>query len=212
VFVKICGITRLEDGQSAVRYGASALGFICWPDSPRFITADRVRAIVDVLPRSVMAVGVFVNQTASHINTVARLAGLSAVQLHGDETPAIAADIALPVIKSLPIDAGQADVPSADGWPADVLLLADARDPVRRGGTGVTIDWTAAARLAARRRLLLAGGLTPGNVADAIARVQPFGVDVSSGIEASPGIKDHQKLAALFEAIQRLRPCRAEDE
>jgi phosphoribosylanthranilate isomerase len=212
LLVKICGITRLEDGQTAVRYGASALGFICWPGSPRFVTADRVRAIVAALPRSITTVGVFVNQEASHINAVAREAGLSAVQLHGDETPAFAADIALPVIKSLAIGACEADLPTADAWPNDVLLLADSRDPVRRGGTGVIVDWTAAAVLAARRRLLLAGGLTPDNVADAIAHVQPFGVDVSSGVEASPGIKDHDKLAALFAVIKRLRPCRAEDE
>ena len=105
-----------------------------------------------------------------------------------------AASISTPVIKALSIgDAG--------AWPAHTTLLLDACDPVKRGGTGQTIDWDAAARLAAARRILLAGGLTPDNVAEAIARVRPFGVDVSSGVEQAPGIKDHRRVRALFEAI-----------
>jgi phosphoribosylanthranilate isomerase len=212
MFVKICGITQTKDGEAAVALGASALGFICWPGSPRFVTADRVRAIVAALPPSLTTVGVFVNQPARHINAVARETGLNAVQLHGDETPAIAAEVALPVIKSVTLDSTDESAPSVDEWPDDVVLLADARDPVRRGGTGVTTDWSAAAALAARRRLLLAGGLNAENVAAAVARVRPYGIDVSSGVEQSPGVKDHEKLAALFAAIKRLRPCRAEDE
>jgi len=199
VFVKICGITRLEDAQGAVRNGAQALGFIFWPGSPRFVAPERVREIIGALGSPVTTVGVFVNETAERIHEVARIAGLDTVQLHGDETPAFAAAMTLPVIKSV----APGDEAAANGeWPREVLLLADARDPVRRGGTGRTIDWAAAATLASTRRLLLAGGLTPDNVADAMARVQPYGIDVSSGVERSPGVKDHDKLAALFAAVR----------
>ena len=194
MLVKVCGITRLEDAAAAVDAGAGAIGFVFWPDSPRFVDPYRARAIAATLPPFVTAVGLFVNQTLSHVNAVAALVRLGAVQLHGDETPAFAAGVAAPVIRALPVGAAAA-------WPDGTTLLLDAHDPVKRGGTGRTIDWTAAADLAARRRVLLAGGLTPDNVADAIARVRPFGIDVSSGVERAPGIKDHQRLRALFEAV-----------
>src|SRR5262249_52821729 len=137
----------------------------------------------------------FVNQPAAHIEAVASLVHLGAVQLHGDETFADAQAMRRPVVKALMVD------DAVDAWPARVTVLLDACDPARRGGTGRTIDWTAAAAIAARRKILLAGGITPANVADAIARVRPFGIDVSSGVERAPGIKDRGKLTALFEAL-----------
>jgi phosphoribosylanthranilate isomerase len=120
---------------------------------------------------------------------------VGAVQLHGDESPAFAASVTHPVMKAITIGADPAV------WPSRVRILLDAHDPVRRGGTGRPIDWAAAAGVAARREILLAGGLTPDNVAEAVARVRPFGIDVSSGVERAPGIKDHQRLRALFEAV-----------
>jgi phosphoribosylanthranilate isomerase len=194
MFVKICGITRLDDALAAVDAGASAIGFVFWPKSPRFIDPYRARAIAAALPAFVTPVGLFVNQPREFVSGVASLVRLGAVQLHGDETPEFAASMAAPVIRALPVD-------QASAWPAGATLLLDAHDPLQRGGTGRTIDWTAAAAIAARRRVLLAGGLTPGNVAAAIAQVQPFGIDVSSGVERAPGIKDHQRLKALFEAV-----------
>jgi phosphoribosylanthranilate isomerase len=196
VIVKICGITRLEDAEAAVAAGAGAIGFIFWPNSPRFIDPHRARKIAAALPPFVTPVGVFVNQPLDYVNGVASLVRLGAVQLHGDETPAFAARIAAPVIKAVTVDSVDAAV-----WPARVRLLLDVHDPIARGGTGRTVDWPAAADLAARREILLAGGLTPDNVADAVARVRPFGIDVSSGVERAPGIKDHQRLRALFEAV-----------
>jgi len=142
---------------------------------------------------------VFVDQPAEHVRGVAALVRLSSVQLHGTEAPAYAARLGRPVIKSL--SAPDGIVPDWGSWPSNVTLLLDAHDPVRHGGTGMVIDWHTAAALAARRRILLAGGLTPENVADAIACVRPFGVDVSSGVEDAPGIKNHERLAALFKAI-----------
>jgi phosphoribosylanthranilate isomerase len=201
MLVKICGITRLEDAEAAVDAGAGALGFVFWPGSPRFIDPYRARAIVQSLPPFVTAVGVFVNQPREHLAGVASLVHLGAVQMHGDETVADALAVRRPVIKALTLDvASQAE--RLNAWPARMTILLDVHDPVRRGGTGRTIDWTAAAAIASRRRIVLAGGLTPDNVADAVARVRPFGVDVSSGVESSPGRKDHGRLRALFEAVR----------
>ena len=198
MLVKICGITRAEDADAAVAAGAGAIGFVFWPESPRFIDPYRARAITSRLPPFVTAVGVFVNQPVEHVSSVASLVRLGAVQLHGDEPPEYATRIAAPVIKAVPVGAG--DDPLA-AWPPAVMCLLDVHDPVTRGGTGRTIDWAAAARIAAARRILLAGGLTPDNVAEAVALVRPFGIDVSSGVEQAPGVKDHQRLRALFEAI-----------
>ncbi len=199
MLVKICGITRVDDALAAAAAGAGAIGFVFWPGSPRFIDPFRARKIVAALPPFITAVGVFVNQPLEYVNGVASLVRLGAVQLHGDETIAFASAITVPIIKAITLDAaGEA---RAAEWPVATTLLLDVHDPVKHGGTGRTIDWTAAAAVAARRTVLLAGGLTPDNVADAVARVRPFGIDVSSGVERTPGIKDHQRLRALFEAL-----------
>jgi phosphoribosylanthranilate isomerase len=196
MLVKICGITRPEDAEAAVAAGASAIGFVFWPKSPRHIDPHRARTIAAMLPPFVTPVGVFVDQPLDHVNDVAGLVRLGAVQLHGDETPEFAAGVSAPVIKA--VSPGRADVRA---WPLRVRLLLDVHDPVVRGGTGRTIDWTAAAAISAQREIVLAGGLTPDNVAGAIARVRPYGIDVSSGVERAPGIKDHGRLRALFEAV-----------
>ena len=213
MLVKICGITRLDDARAAVDAGARALGFVFWPGSPRFIDPYRARAIVTALPPFVTTVGVFADQELEYVSGVASLARLGAVQLHGRETPEYAAAIGRPVLKAIPIGDG-ADVHEnrpvdEAAWSPSTTLLLDVHDPVRYGGTGRTIDWTVAARIAARRPVLLAGGLTPDNVADAVARVRPFGIDVSSGVERAPGVKDHQRIRTLFEslyAIHHLTP------
>lgn len=203
MLVKICGITRIADARAAVDAGAGALGFVFWPKSPRFIDPYRARAIVASLPPFVVPVGVFVNQPAEYVKGVAALVRLGAVQLHGDEEVSYAAGIPYPVIKAMTIDQ------QVDAWPPATALLLDVHDPASRGGTGRTIDWDAAAPIAATRRTLLAGGLTPDNVAEAVARVRPFGIDVSSGVEVSPGIKDPARLRALFEAVNGHHPQRS---
>jgi phosphoribosylanthranilate isomerase len=194
-FVKICGITRAEDAQAAVECGANAVGFIFWPQSPRFVEPSRARDLVASLPREVMAVGVFVNQPADEVNRIAQQVDLGAVQLHGDEDADYIRVMSRPVIKAVALGGAM------PGWLDSVRILLDVHDPVKRGGTGRTIDWTLAADIARRRDVVLAGGLTPDNISDAISRVQPYGVDVSSGVEVRPGIKDHGRLKALFEAI-----------
>jgi phosphoribosylanthranilate isomerase len=198
MFVKICGITRLEDARAAIAHGAAAVGFVFWPGSPRAMTPGAVRTIVDALPAETMRVGVFVNQPAEDVNDAAYAANLTHVQLHGDETPLYATSITRPVIKATSLETGGA---AERGWPPETMWLVDAHDPGRRGGTGNRADWDAAAKFARTRRVLLAGGLTPENVAAAIARVNPFGIDVSSGVERRPGIKDPARIAALLEAV-----------
>lgn len=200
MFVKVCGITRLEDAAHAVGRGASAIGFVLWPRSPRYVTPQQVRAIVDQLPAGTQTIGVFVDEPVDGVRRAADIAGLSAVQLNDAALPADAGRIGVPVFKVVTLaDADQV----AAVWPEDVTLLLDAHDPVRRGGTGKTVDWDAAAAIARRRRLVLAGGLTPANVGEAIARVRPFGVDVASGVEASPGVKDAEKVTQFLASARR---------
>jgi len=206
--VKICGITSVGDAQAAVEAGASALGFVFWPKSPRFIEPREAREIVSRLPALVVPVGVFVNQPVAHVKGVAALVGLGAVQLHGDEDVLYTASLEYPLIKAVSLET-DVDADRIDIWPRRTTLLLDVHDPIRRGGTGRTIDWHAAASVAARHRTLLAGGLTPDNVVDAIEQVRPFGIDVSSGVERSPGVKDHARIRALFEALNGHYPSRS---
>jgi phosphoribosylanthranilate isomerase len=198
MFVKICGITRFEDAEAAIACGADAIGFVFWSHSPRCVDAPRAREIVRLLPSNVTPVGVFVNQAADEVNRIASEAGLGLVQLHGDEDGDYVRAIERPVMKAVALGAASAGFAE---WLDRVRILLDVHDPVKRGGTGRTIDWTIAAEVARRREILLAGGLTPANVSEAIAQVRPYGIDVSSGVEASPGIKDHGRLKALFEAV-----------
>jgi len=198
-FVKICGITRGEDAQAAVSAGANALGFVFWSKSPRRVDVDVARRIVSTLPPSILAVGVFVDQPVEEVNEIGSRVDLGAVQLHGAEDVSYARMMTRPVVKALAVGAGVPPVLTT--WPDAVTVLLDVHDPVKKGGTGKTIDWVAAAGIAEQRRVILAGGLTPENVRDAITRVRPWGIDVSSGVEREPGIKDHGRLKALFEAV-----------
>lgn len=191
MFAKICGITRLEDARHAVEHGATALGFIFWPESPRYVEPATVHAILDALPQPVVSVGVFVNAPLDALRATIAASGVTMAQLHGEETPDVAAGAGVPVFRALGLARFDEE---ARAWPSDTVWLLDAHDPVRRGGTGRRIDWPAAAAVARDRRVVLAGGLTPDNVAEAIATVRPIGVDVSSGVEASPGVKDPDRV------------------
>jgi len=201
--VKICGITRPEDAEIAAALGADAVGFVFWPRSPRFIDPGRARVIARALPPMVTAVGVFADQPPEEVGRVAAAVGLGAVQLHGQERISDYAELTCRVIKAVPMGPGRSP-DAALALPAHVTVLLDAHDPVRLGGTGTTIDWTVAATVARARRVILSGGLRPANVRDAIATVAPYAVDVSSGVEASPGRKDPERLRALFDAIRQV--------
>lgn len=197
--IKICGITRPDDARAAAAAGATAIGMIFWPDSPRAVASGAAREIVAALPAGVPGIGVFVNQSEDEINAAVFDARLFGVQLHGDEPLEIIGRIRRPVIRAMSI----AQAAAIDEVPSSVTVLLDASDPARRGGTGTTIDWNAAAGIARKRPIVLAGGLTPDNVAEAIAIVKPYAVDVSSGVESRPGIKDHAKIHAFMEAVRR---------
>jgi phosphoribosylanthranilate isomerase len=197
--VKICGIRRMEDALRAAELGAWGVGFVFWPGSPRFIDPYRAKKICAELPPWVVPVGVFVDQPEEYVSAVASLVPLGAVQLHGSETTETIARLPHRVIKSIAVGDDLTET-AIDRIPARVGVLLDAHDP-RHGGTGNTIDWTRAAAVARRRRVLLAGGLCPENVRAAIDAVRPFGVDVSSGVEVSPGVKDHDRMRALFAAV-----------
>ena len=195
MFLKICGITRLSDALHAVEHGAGALGFVFWPQSSRHINPERAAAIIAALPPRIGAVGVFVNEPVEGIRAIVAQTGINMVQLHGDEAAAYADALDWPVLRAVTVD--QVEQASA-AWPPGTTFLMDAADPVRRGGTGKTINWQQAASAARARRIVLAGGLTPDNVADAIGRVRPFGVDVSSGVEDAPGVKNADKVARFL--------------
>lgn len=205
VKVKICGLTRVQDAMLAADLGASALGFVFWPASPRFVDPFEARRLVRELPPFVSVVGVFVDQPSDYVRGVASLVKLTAVQLHGNETLDFITQFKVRVIKTVPLVEGS-DVDSADHLPRNVTILIDAHDPVKVGGTGRQVDWTLAGAIARRRRVILSGGLRPDNVGEAIERVRPYAVDVSSGIEQRPGIKDVAKLRAFFEAVHRVSP------
>ena len=200
--VKICGVTTVDDARLAAELGASAIGLVFWPGSPRFVEVDQARAIVAALPPLVSAIGVFVDQ-AEHAAHVAREVGLGAVQFHGDETPGTYRAFPVRVIKAVTVRDASAREEAA-AVPAAATVLLDAHDRVKRGGTGRVVDWSIAAMIARERPVILSGGLHAGNVAEAIRTVNPSAIDVSSGVESSAGRKDAAKLRALFSALRSL--------
>ena len=199
--VKICGITRLEDAQEAVELGAAALGFNFYPPSPRYIEPRAAKAIGRRLPPFVTPVGVFANETAAgRVISIAREAGVTGVQLHGPGFPDLHELLsAFTLVVAVPVRDGFKAEDLAKLSPSAYLL--DAFDPERPGGTGKTFDWNAAREAKRYGPIILAGGLTPENVGRAIRVVRPFAVDVASGVESAPGIKDPAKLRAFFAAV-----------
>ena len=204
VRVKICGITNVEDALLACELGADAIGLNFYSKSPRCISPFMASKIIRKLPPFVSAVGVFVNWQAAAVTTLAKALGLAAAQLHGDEPPQLVTEIAkkVSVIKALHLGKGSVLPPFAKYRGATSFLL-DAPHSGQYGGTGHSTDWSLAHTAAKSHRILLAGGLTPENVAEAILAVRPYAVDVTSGVESKPGRKDPAKLNAFFEAVAR---------
>ncbi len=200
VKVKICGITKENDAKLAVSLGAWAIGFILYPKSPRYVSNSRVKEILSSLDRHpYLKVGVFVNPTLEEVKRTVNETGINAVQLHGNETVEFCASVkgAIPgitVIKAIRLGEVDVKVPSID------FYLLDAQSDSEWGGTGKRIDWKAASEFKTRP-FLLAGGLKPENVKDALDTVKPDGIDLSSGVEISPGVKSEEKLRSLFESL-----------
>jgi phosphoribosylanthranilate isomerase len=194
VRVKICGLTNAEDALAAAAFGADALGFV-FATSPRQVEPGQVRAIVERLPLFVLTVGVFVDCPVEQVKDIRDFCPLDIVQLHGRETPDMVQALGERVIKGVRVGADR-PLP-LDEFPSATLLL-DTFSPHQAGGTGHTFDWELARGPALRRPIIMAGGLNPNNVIEAINKVRPYAVDVSSGVEAEPGRKDHGKLESFI--------------
>jgi phosphoribosylanthranilate isomerase len=200
--VKICGITRLDDALAAVDLGADALGLNFWPGSKRFIAPADARAIVRRLPPFVAAVGLFVNPTREEVLRALDASGAGVVQLHGDESPELCASIPFPVVKAIRVSDARALAALASYDVRAFLLDAPCTG---YGGSGTSFDWKLAAGAAREVPLILAGGLHPGNVAEAIRTVRPWAVDVASGVESAPGVKDPEKMRLFIERAKEGR-------
>ena len=198
--VKICGVTRSADAVLAARLGATWIGFVFWPRSPRFVEPAVAATILAELPPHIIGVGVFVDQSVDHVNAISDRVGLGAVQLHGHETVNDCTRCRRRVIRAVRL-ASDSTTEMLDSVWANATVLVDVFDPVRMGGTGRQVDWGLAAQIARRRRTLLSGGLRPDNVAEAVRRVAPYGLDVSSGVESAPGVKDSEQMQAFFRAV-----------
>jgi phosphoribosylanthranilate isomerase len=200
--VKYCGITRLEDAEEAIRLGGWAIGLQHWADSPRRVDQATATAISTAVRRRIVVVGVFVNPTLEELVRAAEDESLAMLQLHGDEGPDFCREAArrtgCKVIKALRVRSA-ADIQTAEAFRTDFHLF-DAHRKGRPGGTGESFDWELLSGRRSQVPMILAGGLRPDNVAEAISVASPYAVDVASGIEASPGVKDHELMAAFARA------------
>jgi len=203
VRVKICGITNSGDALLAADLGAYALGFIFYPKSPRAVTKERARHIIGQLPPFVATVGVFVNEDPAKVREIASLVGLDWIQLHGSESPEYCRSLGRRVIKGFRVKGVEIFSQLTEYQGAAQAFLLDAYKPGTPGGSGETFDWELTRQIKNCGPIILAGGLTPANVVQAIKIAQPAAVDVASGVEAAPGKKDPEKLRAFFEAVSR---------
>jgi len=207
--VKICGITNLEQGRAIAKLGATALGFILVPSSPRYISPESLISIIPYLPAPVEAIGVFANSSREEIVEIVRATGLSAVQLHGQETPDYCRELrqqlpTVELIKALRIRNAK-DLENTINYETVVdTLLLDAYHPQLLGGTGHTLDWSMLQNFTPTRPWFLAGGLSPDNILEALSKVSPQGIDLSSSVELAPGNKDLAKVEKLFQQLQHL--------
>jgi len=198
--VKVCGITRIEDALEAHALGYSAIGLV-FAESPRRLSPEQARAISRSLPAGILKVGVFVNEEAGEVKRLMEYCDLDLVQLHGEEDPGEVSLFGARAIKALRPRCRE-DLELMDEYPDVFAILLDGWNPDQRGGGGIPCDWDLAAHAAGSRRVILAGGLNPTNVREAITRARPFGVDVSSGVESGPGVKE---AALMRDFISRAR-------
>jgi phosphoribosylanthranilate isomerase len=200
--VKICGITSHEDAWAAVEAGADAIGFIFVEGTPRYIEPEAAAAIIARMPPFVATVGVFVDRTPEEVERIIGASGCRLAQLHGHESPDTCGRLRVPFIKAIRVQ-GEHDLEGLRLYPRARAFLLDTYVADRPGGTGRTFPWEIAAKAARQARVILSGGLTPENVALAVTHVRPYAVDVCSGVEASPGRKDHQKVREFIEQARK---------
>ncbi len=200
--IKICGITNRDDALMAIEAGADALGFVFVPNTPRYIHPEQAGSIIDQLPPFIATVGLFVNAEQQEIGTIADGCHLNLIQLHGDEPPDLCVALSRRVIKAFRVKDESSLSRLSDYHVSAYLLDTYVKGAAKRGGTGKAFDWNLAVKAKLYGRIILAGGLNPDNVASAVLQVRPYGVDVSSGVEASPGRKDHAKMKAFIRAVR----------
>ena len=205
-YIKICGITNMDDAAAAVAAGADLLGFNFYKPSPRYITPQKAREIVRRFPSEVLKVGVFVNEELADVHTIMRVAGLGALQLHGDESPEYCSKFpGCCVIKTFAVT-DTFDVHAAEAYEVDGIML-DTKHNHLRGGTGRVFDWSIARQAALTiPNLYLAGGLSPENVENAIKTVRPYAVDACSALEDRPGIKNHERMRVFINTVRGVAP------
>jgi phosphoribosylanthranilate isomerase len=201
-WIKICGITRVEDALATAEAGADAIGFVFYAPSPRAVASGRAAEIAAALPRGLAKIGVFVNETVTRMNDVCAQVGLDCIQLHGDEAPAVARALACPVIRAFRAAPRDRDEAARMARYPAAALLVDGERAGFYGGTGVPASQAVIAAARRARRWILSGGLVPETVAAKIAALAPWGVDVSSGVERAPGIKDQNRIAAFVAAVR----------
>ncbi len=199
--IKICGITNLDDALAAADFGADALGFNFYKKSPRYIEPQRAAEIIAQLPPFLVPIGIFVNEREDRIREVISTACLQGVQLHGDETPEFCQRFGTRVIKAFQIR-NKESLKHMSHYRVSAYLLDSYKEGLR-GGTGETFDWHLAVVAKTFGRIILAGGLTPDNVTEAVKLVQPYGVDVAGGVEREKGLKDHGKLKKFITEVRR---------
>ena len=204
-FIKICGITNLNDAHAAVAAGADILGFNFYRPSPRYIAPESAREIINTLPDSILTAGVFVNEgSPDAVRSIANQSGVKAVQLHGDESPDFCRALNS-VIKSFAVS-GNFDIKQLESYEVDAIML-DTKDNRLRGGTGRVFDWSIAQQVSRLiPKLYLAGGLSPENITEAIEMVQPYAVDACSSLEDKPGIKNHERMRVFVSAVRSVKP------
>lgn len=201
--IKICGITNLEDASFAAECGVDALGFIFYSRSPRHVASGRAKEIIEKLPDGIAKVGVFVNQELQEVKKTVQYCGLDLVQLHGNESPQYCRQFPSSLLIKAFSPRGEPDLRRLRNYPVRAIVV-DTYDPMCHGGTGKRSNWRLAVKVKETHSLILAGGLSLGNIREAIETVSPHAVDINSGVESSPGRKDHEKVRAIIEIVRSL--------
>jgi len=203
--VKICGITNLEDALEVVKSGADMIGFILSSGSPRTITPEKAKSIIEMLPDTIEKVGVFVDESLARVNELAEMLDIDYIQLHGSESPDYCSKVSKPVIKTIRVK-DENSINAIKNYDAADFILLDTYAEDKFGGTGRTFDWALAAKAKeSKKTIMLSGGLNPKNITTAIEIVKPFGVDVASGVEERPGKKDPKKIREFVKVVRTLQ-------
>lgn len=204
IWIKICGITREQDAHAVAKLGVDAIGLVFYPASPRAVTVTQATAVLRDIPRDLQVFGLFVNPSVQEVEAALGVPGISHLQFHGNEPAAFCESFGVPYMKAFRVRSAQATLAEVENYQTAQYILLDSYEKDVHGGTGKTFDWSYAATIASEcdAKIVLAGGLQPGNVVSAVETVHPFGVDVSSGVESAPGIKAIAKIESFVKGVR----------